>query len=278
MKKICLSLITVIVLAPAAVYAQELFIFSDAAANVAKGRKQIDFLLAANKDVNFTNSLIGIRYGTTGNLTTKAYIRLNPNAEGKFFGDPEIENVYRFYSNDSKNYHLRMVLFNHVRFPSSPANSLNSNLHQSATLPKINSTDNYSVTLGYAATRLSNKLAVNFDISYNLNIPKGDFKYGDYIKGGISFGRLVLPEVYRSYDQANLNLYLESKAYYFNKNKFNNAEISNSGGKRLELMFGSQIIIRSTMLVEFGYIYSVADKQIQTDISQFFTALRFLFF
>jgi hypothetical protein len=278
MSRILLSLIAVIILAPALVLGQELFIFSDVAANVAKGRKQIDFLLTANKNIYFTNSYIGIRYGTTGQLTTKAFIRLNPNTEGQFFGDPELENVYRFYSNDSKNYHLRMAFFNHVRFPSSPANSHNPLLHQQATLPKITSTDNYSLTMGYVVTRLSNKFAVNLDISYNLNIPKGEFKYGNFVKGGISFGKLIFPQVYKNYDQTNLNLYLESKAYYFNKNKLNNADISGSGGKRLELMLGSQIIIKSTMLIELGYIYSVGDKQIQTDRNQFFTALRYLFF
>jgi hypothetical protein len=278
MKNTFFLLVFITIFSPALVLGQELFIFSDVAANVAKGRKQIDFFISSDNDINITNSYIGIRYGTTGRLTTKAFVRINPGKTGKFIGDPEIENVYRFFSDDSKNYHLRMAFFNHVRFPSSTANSLNSGLHQSATLTKINSTDNYSITLGYVATRLSHKFAVNFDISYNLNIPKGDFRYGDFVKGGISIGKLVLPSVYKNYDQPNLNLYLESKAYYFKKNKLYGNEVANSGGKRLELMFGSQLILKSTLILELGYIYSLADKQIQTARNQLFTSVRYLFF
>jgi len=96
-------------------------------------------------------------------------------------------------------------------------------------------------------------------------------------------GLLILPKEYNSYDDVNLNVYSETKAYYFEKNKFLGDEISNSGGFRLDTYIGVQAIFLSSLMAELSYMIPLhSNEYVETEVEKrsgsLLLSLRYLFF
>lgn len=258
-------------------FSQELFINSETASSEAKNRKIISLFLNGNKDIFNYTSYLGIMYGVTGKFTSMNKIYFS-NKQGEQIGDIDLGTNYRFFSNDKKKFHLRMSAFGHLRIPMKPKNTTDAAGFAGSLSEDQYRQENYSVYGGYVMTILDNKFAANLDAAYHYNIPKGDYRYGNCIKGGISFGYLVLPKRYKSYKDVNLNLYLETKGYYYAANKINDIPMENSGGKKLEIMLESQVIFFSSVIFEAGYVRSYADKNLNIQKDIFFTSIKYLFF
>lgn len=276
-KKAVFIVVLLFWISPVRIFSQELFINSEVASSEAKNRKIISLFLNGNKDIFNYTSYVGLMYGITGKFTTMNRIYFS-NKAGEQIGDIDLGTNYRFFSNDKKKFHLRMSAFGHLRIPMKPKNTTDINGFAGSLSEDQYRQENFSVYGGYVLTVLNNKFATNLDISYHCNIPKGDYKYGNCIKGGISFGYLVLPRQYKSYKDVNLNLYLETKGYYYAANKINGNTLENSGGKKLEIMLESQVIFFSSLILEAGYVRSFADKNLNIEKDIFFTSIKYLFF
>jgi hypothetical protein len=93
--------------------------------------------------------------------------------------------------------------------------------------------DNNGFGTGITFTKLYKRLAVSlglsaiFPLDYYEEAKDLTFKYGNAFHYTLSFGYLILPKVYKSYDQLNVNLYAE-----FLGRAYGAAEIS-MGGENL---------------------------------------------
>ncbi len=276
-KKTVLIAALMFIFSPLEIFSQELFINSEVASSEAKNRKIISLFINGNKDIFNYTSYLGFMYGVTGKFTSMNKIYFS-NKAGEQLGDIDIGTNYRFFSNDKKKFHLRMSAFGHLMIPMKPKNTTDSSDFAGKLLGDQYRQENFSLYGGYVLTILNNKFATNIDVSYNYNIPKGIFRYGNYVKGGVSFGYLVLPRKYISYKDVNLNVYLETKGYYYNANQINGNVLQNSGGKKLEIMLETQLIFFSSILFETGYVKSFADKNLNIQKDIFFTSIKYLFF
>jgi len=276
-KKAVWIVVLLYVISPLRIFSQELFINSEVASSEAKNRKIISLFLNGNKDIFNYTSYLGVMYGVTGKFTSMNKIYFS-NKAGEQVGDIDLCTNYRFFSNDKKKFHLRMSAFGHIKIPMKPKNTTDVLDFAGSLSEDQYRQENFSLYGGYVLTILNNKFATNLDAAYHYNIPKGDFKYGNCIKGGISFGYLVLPRQYKSYKDVNLNLYLETKGYYYVANQINGVTLENSGGKKLEIMLESQLIFFSSLIIETGYVRSLADKNLNIRKDMFFTSIKYLFF
>ncbi len=268
---------------------------SEVASSEAKNRKVISLFADATHDAKSYTSYLGFMYGITGRLTTMNRLYLSRNPKEKTLGDVDLGLNYRFFSRDKKQFHFRMSAFGHLRIPMEKASDFpplppnnpfvdHEEFYHSDTvifrheITDHHRQDNWLPYGGIALTLLDKKLAVNFDVSYNHTIPKGDFRYGSFFKGGLSFGYLLIPKEYKSYNDVNLNVYVEPKYYYFAKNQLHGEKLKNSGGSKVEIAAGGQLVFLSSMIFEFGYVRSFADSSINIKKDIFFTAFRYLFF
>ncbi len=285
-------LVFLIVTLPRFCLSQELFLTSEAASSEAKNRKYLtintDFI---SQGQSYTPYL-GLMYGINGRLTFMGKMYYSRNTSEKFLGDIDIGTNYRFYSDDKKQFHYRMSLMTHIRIPAAgtqhsfassmkilpPSNDNYTNDFASLILTSEYRTDNWTPYIGFAATLLKRKFAVNLQLNYAVPIPQGDYKFGNYFMSGVAFGYLLFPKEYKGYSDINFNLYFEPKAYYFSGNKFERTTLAGSGGWKGEFTTGAQLIFASTSLLELGYTRSIAEDNIRIEKNVFFTSFKLLFF
>jgi hypothetical protein len=296
MKKI---FITFSILFSSLSFAQELYIISPAAASVSKNRLELRNNIVAFDNFRYYHNSFDINYGITGKLTAYMKAYYTTNKDYKFLGSIEPMARYRFYDIDYPNSHFRFASQLGTNIPLDPkeiGNQVEYELHpghvvsffefaDNITVPIIDfhATDNYVLKPAMIFTALFNKLAISADAGYNVTIPKGDFKFGNYHAWGLSAGYLLLPREYKSFDDVNLNLYVENRAFFFERNKFLGEEIRNSGGFRFDTYLGIQSIWMSSLIIEAAYkIPAHSNEFTETKIQkrppaiQF--SIRYLFF
>lgn len=282
------------------VFSQELFMNSPAAANISKGRLEVRNNIMAYDDFRYYHNAVEVNYGVTGRLTMYNHFYYTFSDGYKFIGDYEPMFRYRFKDIDGKNSHLRFagqmgfripvdsrsIAGNEVEYELHPGHKIKVfNFINDLTVPIIDfhTTDNYTLRSDIIATGLFHKLAVSGHMGYNVNFAQDNFKFGNYWDFGLSFGYLLIPKEYESYNQVNLNLYLENKAWFFEKNKFLDQTIINSGGFRMDTYVGLQSIFYSTFIAEVGYKIPVhsneyTETRIETRPGAWQFSLRYLFF
>lgn len=187
--------------------AQELYVFSDPASNVparslvTKGFVQLG-----------TRSPLPQRYGAEvmAGVSKKLMLRAgttvsNMMMNGNRWEAAYLYGKYRFLSQDGVHAHFRMAAFAEAAYSRNPT-----------FFDEINIQGDVSGSqLGLIATQLKNKTAVSATVAYlsafRKPTPAG---YGaDVVQNAIGYslsaGTLVLPRVYKNYDQLNFNIYAE---------------------------------------------------------------------
>ncbi len=282
------------------VYSQELYIVSHAAANLSRKRIEFRNNIMSYDNFKYYHNSFAVNYGLLGNLTLYNEVFYTLEDGYEFFGNYEFAARYRFHDIDKRNYHIRFALQSGALIPvnSKPivSGQVEYELHpghtvkyynfvNDITVPSIDfhTTDNYTIKNDLIVTNLIDKFAATGEMGFNINIPKNDFKFGNYFDWTLAFGYLVIPRQYKDFDDVNVNLYLENKAYYFFKNKFLGSEIANSGGFRLDSYIGIQSIFFSSLMLELSYKIPVhsneyAETEIGTRSSALLFSLRYLFF
>jgi hypothetical protein len=146
---------------------------------------------------------------------------------------------YRFLSVDEVHRHFRAAVFGEV------SKSVNDFMFHEMAL----NGDNSGAQAGLIATQLINKLAVSGTVSYlslfnrgkSQVIPSGSYNYS------VSAGYLLLPRQYRSFNQTNLNLYLEVLGQ----------NTSGTNGRFLDLAPAVQLIFNSNSKLNLGYRFQL---------------------
>lgn len=283
-----------------AAFSQELYIMTHPAANLSRHRIEFRNNVMSYDNFKYFHNSFEINYGLLGNLTLYNSVFYTLEDGYNFLGNYEGAVRYRIHDIDKKNYHLRFaaqsgavipvnskpIVGDQVEYELHPGHKVKFyNFVNDITVPSVDfhTTDNYTVKNDVIVTNLIKKLAVTAGMGFNINIPKSDFKFGNYFDWSLAFGYLVLPKQYKSYNDVNINLYSESKAYYFYKNKFLGDDIVNSGGFRLDTYLGIQAIFLSSIMAEISYKIPVhSNEYAETQISKRSTgllfSLRYLFF
>lgn len=281
-------------------YSQELYIVTHPAANLSKNRLEFRNAVMGYDNFSYYHSYFAVNYGLLGNLTIYNDVYYSLDQGYKFLGNYEFAARYRIKDFDKRNYHLRTayqtglvipvnaepIVDGAVEYEIHPGHKVKFyNFVNDITIPSVDfhTTDNFTYKNDLIVTNLTGKFAATGEMGFNINFPKNDFKFGNYFDWSLSFGYLVLPKVYESYDDVNINLYWENKAYYFYKNKFLGTEIANSGGFRLDTYLGIQSIFFSSLMLELSYKIPVhSNEYVETQIGKRTTALlmsiRYLFF
>lgn len=293
-------LILLFTLSALASYSQELYIVTHPAANLSKNRLEFRNAVMGYDNFKYYHSYFALNYGLLGNLTIYNDVYYSLDQGYKFLGNYEFAARYRIKDFDKRNYHLRTayqtgliipvnaqpIVDGAVEYEIHPGHKVKFyNFVNDITIPSVDfhTTDNFTYKNDLIVTNLTGKFAATGEMGFNVNFPKNDFKFGNYFDWSLSFGYLVLPKVYKSYDDVNINLYWENKAYYFYKNKFLGTEIANSGGFRLDTYLGIQSIFFSSLMLELSYKIPVhSNEYVETQIGKRTTALlmsiRYLFF
>lgn len=275
---------------------QELYITSPAAANISKGRLEVRNTVEGYDNFNYFHNSFEVNYGLLGNLTIYNKFYYTFEDKYKFIGSYQPSVRYRFKDFDSKNQHYRFAYQSGLNIPLDPVSvtgdAVSYELHpghivkflsgaNNITVPIIDfhATDNYTFKNSLIGTALFNKFAVSLETGYNMNVAKSDFKFGNYWNFGAAFGYLLLPRQYTSYNDVNVNLYFENKAYYFEGNKFEGRDVRNSGGFRYDAYFGVQSIFFSSLMLEAMYKLPVHSNEfIFDDTRALMLSVRYLFF
>ncbi|MBB5623090.1 hypothetical protein HDE69_004173 [Pedobacter cryoconitis] len=224
--------------------AQELYVFTEPASNMA----------AKSIGVRITNE--GIFNGGGNRTMPEVMFSFNKNLMTHFqgfFSDMDgkyrleggsVYAKYRFLSIDDTQRHLRAAVFGRVSTSKRPTYTEDINLEG----------DNSGVQGGIVVTQLLHKLALSGTLSYtkafdveSQRVP-GTLQPDQMIGYSLSSGYLVLPFVYKNYNQPNFNVYFEMLG------KTNPA----NGKSYLDLAPALQVILNSRTRIDLGYRFQVA--------------------
>lgn len=224
---------------------QELYVFTEPASNMP----------AKSVGIRLTNEGI-FNAGAMNRTIPEVMIGFNKNlmahAQG-FFSDMDgkyrleggsLYGKYRFLSKDGNQQHLRAAVFGRLSTSKRPVYTEDINLEG----------DNSGAQAGIIVTQLLHKLALSGTVSYTkafdvesnsvVGMPQPDQLLGY----SLSSGYLVLPVVYKNYNQPNFNLYFEVLG------KTNPA----NGKSYVDFAPAMQVIINSRTRIDLGYRFQVA--------------------
>jgi hypothetical protein len=232
MKKIAVLIITTGVIA--SVNAQELFVATEPASNMAKNSIGIRLgsrLMNMKEDDNLRNRLeLETMFGLSKNLMVHGNLYVSDVYTGTYKAEGgSVYAKYRFLSRDAVHSHFRMAAFGKVSFSNNPSvyqtsykyvvdhgagpvehTGYNGHIAQDIDLDGNNS----GWQAGVVATQLKHKLAVSSSLSFSNALDNGKNRllpaqprYG--FNYTASVGYLLFPGQYVSYRQTNINLYAE---------------------------------------------------------------------
>lgn len=277
--------------------AQELFPLSEPASNLPKGALGIRLFSESYKEVNQWRNMTALRmmYGLTPRLSV--YLTgIASNHHGKkmpvefpFHNTPErgayypykfngahLYGKYRFISLDRQNSHFRMAAYAEGTY-------VQTTHHE--TEPDLEMGDNKGIGAGLITTYLWRKFAVSLTAGAILpakyeglspdpieSLPDVPVRvrYGKALTYSLSFGYLLLPRKYESYDQTNVNLYLElhGKAFQAARvdifaglpNEYFLAQARYPSalqkGYYIDVSPGVQFIVKSNLRIDFSATFS----------------------
>ncbi len=250
-------------------YAQELFVYTEPASNMAA--KSIGIRLNSSlMDESYSEKYIchlipEVMWG----VSKKIMIHVEgffSNREKRFDAEGgALYMKYRFYSVDEVHSHSRMAAY-------AKASYNNSSIHQPAI--DLNG-HNSGYEAGIIGTRLINKFALSASGSFlhalnNGNDNKFPYKHDSRNALGytISAGRLMLPKNYTDYRQTNLNFMAELLG-----------QVNlNSGRSYLDLAPSVQFIFFSQMRLDIGYRFPLLNDLLRTSNNGFLLRFEYNFF
>jgi hypothetical protein len=227
-------------------FAQELYVFTEPASNMPTksiGVRITNEGMFNNPDF-VSRTIPEVMFGFNKNLMMHAQAFLS-DMDGKYrLEGGSLYAKYRFLSLDEAQSHFRAAAFGRISTSKRPTYTRDINLEG----------DNSGVQGGVIFTQLLHKLALSSTLGYahafeNLDRqqvgmpqPRNMFSYS------LSSGYLVLPVVYKDYNQPNFNVYLELLG----------KTDPSSGQSYLDIAPALQMIINSTTRIDLGYRFQAA--------------------
>jgi hypothetical protein len=251
MKKL---LLVIFILSASFTNAQELFVFTEPASNMAAksiGIRMNNYLMKENngKRTNW-HLLPELMVGISKKLMLHGELFLS-NRNNRFVAEGgSLYLKYRFFSMDDVHSHFRMAALGRYSYN-------NSDVHQQA-IDFFGHNSGYEA--GLVATQLINKVALSAGVSYLHATDNGTekFIYSNKERNAVyytlSVGKLMLPKEYTSYNQVNMNLMLEMIGQ------------TNMGNHKtyLDLAPSVQFIFTSRIRFDFGYRFPVVNDLSRT--------------
>jgi hypothetical protein len=225
--------------------AQELYVFTEPASNMPA--KSIGIRLTNEGILNagkMNRTIPEVMFSFNKSLMTHVQGFFS-DMDGKYrLEGASLYAKYRFLSIDGAQRHLRAAAFGRISTSKRPVYTEDINLEG----------DNSGAQAGVVVTQLLHKLALSGSLSYIKAFEAESKKVAgmpepeQLIGYSLSSGYLVLPVVYKNYNQPNFNLYVEMLG------KTNPA----NGNSYLDLAPAVQAIINSRTRIDFGYRFQVA--------------------
>lgn len=248
-------------------YAQELFVFTEPASNMATksiGLRLNNYFNKYNVSGYSNYYLIPeIMWGVSRKVMVHGDLFFSKSSRNFSTEGGSIYAKYRFLSNDEVHTHFRMAAYGRISYNNSPVRQ-----------PAINFYGyNSGYETGVIATQLINKVALSATSSFLHAFDNGKEKFlpgqnRNAINYSLSIGKLMLPKEYTSYRQTNLNLMLE----------FLGQTNLASGASYLDMAPAIQFIFDSRVRVDLSYLYTVVNKLQRTATSGIFVRLEYNFF
>ncbi len=262
--------ILLIVTINSVVNAQELYVFTEPASNMAAKSIGIRLLYKQFKmthDNKFSSYRFEpeIMFGVNKNLM----VHVNGYASNMFQSNLKIEGAslyakYRFFSKDAIHSHFRLAAYGKIAVINNPATLISTDKHvidiggggvivHDILHTTINNEieidgTNSGISTGVIATKLINKLALSGSAGYlyrlnNLHDKREVIVPWRAINYSLSAGYLLFPKEYTSYKQTNINIYAE----FLGANTWDNKKYF------LDIAPAIQFIINSIARVDIGY-------------------------
>jgi len=248
--------------------AQELFVFTEPASNMAAKsfgfRANNYFMFDKSTKANSYHLIPEVMWGTSKKIMIHAEGFLSNRNKSFVAEGAGIYAKYRFYSKDEVHSHFRMAVFGRYSYN-------NSDVHQQAI--DLNG-HNSGYEGGFVATRLIHKVAISGTVSYlhALDNDKEKFTYGNKNRNAVNYtlsvGKLMLPREYTSYNQTNVNLMVEL---------LGQANV-NKGYSFLDIAPSVQFIFLSRMRVDAGYRIPVVKDLSRSTAAGFLVRLEYNIF
>ncbi|MBC7903084.1 MAG: hypothetical protein H7Y27_06660 [Gemmatimonadaceae bacterium] len=235
------------------VRAQELFVFTEPASNMpAKSlgiRDMNAFMFEKDGKLNYHN-MPELMWGINKKWMVHAQGFISNRQEGGLKAEGgSLYAKYRFLSMDDIQSHFRMAVYGRYSLN-------NADIHQQEIETMGHNTGYES---GIIATQLLHKIALSTSLSYERALDnKPDYKFpgsesNSAINYTFSVGKLMLPKVYRDYNQTNMNFMLE----------FLGQRLNDNGKSYLDIAPSVQFIINSQARVDIAYrqeLYSTMQR------------------
>lgn len=261
-----------LLLATLACSAQELFPYTEPASNMpAKSlslKSTVMYYVENTSGKNFQRYMPELMLGRNKKWMTHLGAGFsNMQQERLIWEGVRVYNKYRFLSNDDVHKHFRMAAYALAAYSRNDLDRNEINLAMG---------DQSGLASGLIATQLWNKLAVSGTAGWNevLSKRRGNKQYADQyafqaVNYSLSAGYLLLPFAYKSYNQTNLNLYVEmlgSRNVNFPAEKY-----------YLDLAPSVQAIFNSTAKLNLGYRFQLRGDIFRTAKNSFLLSFEYIF-
>lgn len=266
--------------------AQELYIHSEPASPFPKGLLSVRYSMESYQDESIRRHWHAVRilYGVTSNFYVIGSYSLSNHHPQKYPSNPyayfanhhsrgynpdyrlksegfHLFSLYRIYSKDEPNGHIRIAL--------TAEGSYVNSAHDEAEPHLLGDNSGYGGSV--IVTKLIKKLALNLKagfinpLDYNQPQEQIKFRSGNSRYAIFSTGYLLYPKVYESYDDVNLNVYLEmvykeyDQAKLYIDKKYENIDVFPflREGRYLEAKPGVQIILNSRTRIDLSAGFTV---------------------
>ena len=249
-------------------FSQELFVFTEPASNMpAKSlgfRDMNGFMFEKDGKLNYHN-MPELMWGINKKWMVHAQGFISNRQDGGFEREGgSLYAKYRFFSEDGKQSHFRMALF-------ARASKNRADIHQDE-IETMGHNTGYEA--GFIATKLIHKLAMSSTISYERafdNKPGYIFpatQSNSAMNYTFSLGKLMLPKVYTSYNQTNVNLMFE----------FIGQRLNDNNKSFLDMGPSVQFIVNSQARFDIGYRQQLYSTMERTAPNGFILKFEYLFF
>ncbi len=243
-----------LLLLPARIYAQELFVYSEPASNMPAntiGIRAGNWLMneAARSRINY-HLIPELMWGLSKRLMVHAEGFISNRNAGLAAEGAGLYAKYRFYSKDTLYRHFRAAAFGRITTNNAP-------IHQEEIMTNGH---NSGVTLGLIATQLLHRQALSATLSYERAMDNfGGNEYPeaqsrDALNLALSTGRLFYPRRYTGYGQVNINGMVELLGQ----------QLLGSGKHYVDIAPSVQLIFNSQTRLDIGYRYQLFSNMERT--------------
>lgn len=249
--------------------AQELFVFTEPASNMAAksiGIRLNNYIMPQAYAPKTSYRLIPeVMLGASKTIMVHGDVFLSNGNNSLSADGGSVYGKYRFFSNDDVQKHFRLAAFGRYSFNNSEIHQEDLNLYG----------NNSGYETGIIATQLLHKVALSSGLSYVKAADNGGNNKYPYsnsrskaINYTLSVGKLMLPKEYKDYKQTNLNIMLE----------FLNQYNLGSGKYYIDVAPSIQLIFNSVARIDIGYRHELTGSLFRTNPNALFVRLEYNLF